>query len=507
MATIKEKAQYNKTHYCRCQTKAIATVYKEMGQEKRDIVEAMGFGGLEHVPELNVSNTLLIELSDQFDIERGCLKIKQGTINITLRKVAAALGITNGENLFLEKVDYNKLNPTDKEIFDNVKNISLATLAKNVLDMSVEGEENQKNSRGLLLSSYKSTSCSPQRTEQEKDNAAEKRKQALEIIREKRSKKRNDGAQSINIAPDQFDSPQGQNDFSQTSVQEELMKDDFMYVPPQEETQQTSNNDPAKEQEQQAQEPPVQQESEQEAPANVPLEHPCEEPTEQQSKQEATVDVCPPEPNKQGVTGSITSSVIEQFFKDADVYQVTDEEQSKELPVAWQSEKETLILSSFDSAAKPREREYERPSFSLGISPPASQPTQVSQESDSQLDILAEAVIDARVEAALKYAEGTSSEPTLLAAQVYRTPQKKTKITNELIEKCYHWMTHVKQIKDSTNEYEQLFVLKHEGHYEGLREYFTSLKSEEQVHAMDFWQGLILPPISGGPQVNNCLAL
>ncbi|RYR68222.1 hypothetical protein Ahy_A03g014702 [Arachis hypogaea] len=216
------------------------------------------------------------------------------------------------------------------------------------------------------------------------------------------------------------------------SVQEELMKDDFMYVPPQEETQQTPNNDcpqeaemhgvivsltssvieglmkddyvyevsnedPAKEQEQQAQELTVQQESEQEAPVNVPAKEqeqqaqeppvqqeseqealPCEEPTEQQSKQEAAVDVCLLEPNKQGVTGSITSSVLEQFFKDADVYQVSDEEQSKEPLVARHLEKETLILSSFDSAAQPRESEDERPSFSLGISSPASQPTQPS---------------------------------------------------------------------------------------------------------------------------------
>ncbi|RYR31833.1 hypothetical protein Ahy_B01g056754 isoform B [Arachis hypogaea] len=47
-------------------------------------------------------------------------------------------------NLFPEKFDYNKLNPTDKKIFDSVKNISLATLVRNVLDMSVEGEDNQK---------------------------------------------------------------------------------------------------------------------------------------------------------------------------------------------------------------------------------------------------------------------------------------------------------------------------------------------------------------------------
>ncbi|RYR35630.1 hypothetical protein Ahy_A10g050766 [Arachis hypogaea] len=45
-------------------------------------------------------------------------------------------------------------------------------------------------------------------------------------------------------------------------------------------------------------------------------------------------------------------------------------------------------------------------------------------------------------------------------------------------------MTHVKQTKDGTNEYEPIFVLKHEGLYEGLREYFMSLMPGEQVHAV-----------------------
>ncbi|KAL4397131.1 hypothetical protein AHAS_Ahas01G0161200 [Arachis hypogaea] len=182
------------------------------------------------------------------------------------------------------------------------------------------------------------------------------------MIREKRSKKRNDGAQSVNIAPNHFDSPQTQNEFSQTvptvnldseqllqtqesstpsvnaasntrhplalslpiSVQEELIKDDFIYVPPQNETQQTSNNDsiikklikddyvykvsnkdPVKEEEQQFKEPSVAQQSEQEAP----------------------VDVCPPKHKKQDVTVSLTISIIEEFFKDEDVYEIFDEEE------------------------------------------------------------------------------------------------------------------------------------------------------------------------------------
>ncbi|KAL4344007.1 hypothetical protein AHAS_Ahas11G0135300 [Arachis hypogaea] len=78
-------------------------------------------------------------------------------------------------------------------------------------------------------------------------------------------------------------------------------------------------------------------------------------------------------------------------------------------------------------AAEPRERENERPSFNLGISPPASQPRQPSQLSVSQLEILKEAVVDAGVTAALNFAEATTSELTLPASEVYKTPEKKKK--------------------------------------------------------------------------------
>ncbi|RYR09600.1 hypothetical protein Ahy_B05g077973 [Arachis hypogaea] len=44
-------------------------------------------------------------------------------------------------------------------------------------------------------------------------------------------------------------------------------------------------------------------------------------------------------------------------------------------------------------------------------------------------------------------------------------------------------MTHVKKTKDSSNEYEPIFFLKHEALYEGLREYFMSLMPKEQLHA------------------------
>ncbi|KAL4381637.1 hypothetical protein AHAS_Ahas04G0153400 [Arachis hypogaea] len=140
MVTKMEKPHYNKTYNCICQTSAIAIVFRNMSQEKKYIVEQIGFGALTHVPEMNVSHILLRKLIDCFDDDKGCLKTLQGNIKITPRKVAAELGINNDSNTlstsclfsvhyytfmayFLllkyyrdhDKVDYTKLNQEDKE--------------------------------------------------------------------------------------------------------------------------------------------------------------------------------------------------------------------------------------------------------------------------------------------------------------------------------------------------------------------------------------------------------
>ncbi|QHO58322.1 uncharacterized protein DS421_3g89650 [Arachis hypogaea] len=64
------------------------------------------------------------------------------------------------------------------------------------------------------------------------------------------------------------------------------------------------------------------------------------------------------------------------------------------------------------------------PSFSFGISLPASQPTHPSEPPVSQLEILVEMVVDAGVTTPLKFAETTTSEPPLPAAAVLKTSEK-----------------------------------------------------------------------------------
>ncbi|KAL4321529.1 hypothetical protein AHAS_Ahas14G0119600 [Arachis hypogaea] len=185
------------------------------------------------------------------------------------------------------------------------------------------------------------------------------------------------------------------------SLKEELIKDPFTYVPSESQTQETSVNDNPPEEQQQL----------------------CEEAVVAgQLEEEAQPDFCPLKPKKQ----------------------VGDESFSTKIE----------LEPSLNVAARPSLWKDDAPSFNLGISPLTSQPTPpTSQLTLTQIEILTEAVIDAGVAAALKFA---------------------TKTTEELRKKCYHWMTHVKETKDSTNEYDAIFVFNHEAHLEGLRHHFQS---------------------------------
>ncbi|RYR61019.1 hypothetical protein Ahy_A04g018113 [Arachis hypogaea] len=316
MTTMKEKAHYNMPN------KDNRTVYRKMSQEKKDIVEEMGFGSLRQKYFLG-----------NFDKECAGYECRRGGEPKKFKRTFVVFV----QKCFLLPTTVSVASPIHKPLIFHVDNIREWDWAKHVLNFLMKGVENKREEKKqyvdccifvLMLIYFHETKFS-RLFAPDAPPAPRVAHWTREMIIERIS---SETTQPL-VTPLALSLP--------SSVQEELMKDDFIYVPPQEEIQQISNNDcpqeaekqgvtvsltssviedllkddyvyevsnedPAKEQEQQAQESPVQQESEQEAPVNV----------------------CPPEPNKQGVRGSITSSVIKEFFKDANVYQVSDEEQS-----------------------------------------------------------------------------------------------------------------------------------------------------------------------------------
>ncbi|KAL4300800.1 hypothetical protein AHAS_Ahas17G0237100 [Arachis hypogaea] len=114
-----------------------------MSQQKKDIVEEMGFGALAHIPKMNVSHKLLRELIACYDDYYGYLDTLYDRIYITPAKIVDALGINHGGNIPSTCAYFGSLVPLFL-IIDSFKSATLASLTKSVLDMSVEGEENRK---------------------------------------------------------------------------------------------------------------------------------------------------------------------------------------------------------------------------------------------------------------------------------------------------------------------------------------------------------------------------
>ncbi|RYR01255.1 hypothetical protein Ahy_B06g080127 [Arachis hypogaea] len=139
--------------------------------------------------------------------------------------------------------------------------------------------------------------------------------------------------------------------------------------------------------------------------------------------------------------------------------------------------------------------DFPAPSFSLGFTQSSEEAT-LSQEDEPQTDNpilvedlkeLVEAVIDTGIAAALNFGreKGPSLEkvqPTMSFLDKFQTPVRQKQITDELKEKHFYWVTNIKTYEDeNTNEWETIFILKHEKLLEIRRMHFESLKAESDV--------------------------
>ncbi|KAL4396748.1 hypothetical protein AHAS_Ahas01G0122900 [Arachis hypogaea] len=211
-----------------------------------------------------------------------------------------------------------------------------------------------------------------------------------------------------------------------SSLKEELLKDDYVYIP--------SDNDSPLKMEQQ----------------------PCKEARAPQSEQEAPVDVCPGEPEKQAAEESSPRKTEPQ--PPLNVSPPKEQQQPcQEALVAQKLEEEAQLDFCFGGLEKQAmEESFPR---KMEPQPPLNIPPEEQQLPCQEVPVARQLEEE--------------SQPNL----------ERKKITKELKEKSYHLMTHVKETKDSTDQYDPLFILNHKENFEGLIHHFMSLIPGEQVES------------------------
>ncbi|KAL4288023.1 hypothetical protein AHAS_Ahas19G0244700 [Arachis hypogaea] len=114
----------------------------KMSDDKKVIVEELGFADMRHIPTLNVPHRLLKELAYSFDLYKSTLDTWYGVIHITLDKIGDVLGLNASGKCYPNKIVNKEINEEQKEVIENFKGCTLSQLTKSFIDMSIDGLEN-----------------------------------------------------------------------------------------------------------------------------------------------------------------------------------------------------------------------------------------------------------------------------------------------------------------------------------------------------------------------------
>ncbi|RYR55635.1 hypothetical protein Ahy_A06g030818 [Arachis hypogaea] len=107
----------NKTLDLRCSTRLLNEKFQNMSKEKKTIVRDLSFGGLMHIPPMNVLHKLLKELAYSFDVRTNRLDIRYGVLTINPENIGATLGLNASGALFPNKVNFKEFSEEDKEVY------------------------------------------------------------------------------------------------------------------------------------------------------------------------------------------------------------------------------------------------------------------------------------------------------------------------------------------------------------------------------------------------------
>ncbi|KAL4321811.1 hypothetical protein AHAS_Ahas14G0147800 [Arachis hypogaea] len=112
-----------------------------MSEPKKVIVCELGFGGLMHIPPMNVPHKLLKELDNSFKLEKNTLETSYGSFKIRPKIIGDALGINASGDLFSEKVSFKNLSEENQLIFRRFQGNTLKQLTDEMMSIGVENEQ------------------------------------------------------------------------------------------------------------------------------------------------------------------------------------------------------------------------------------------------------------------------------------------------------------------------------------------------------------------------------
>ncbi|RYR14479.1 hypothetical protein Ahy_B04g071060 [Arachis hypogaea] len=120
----------------KCATRLLSEKFEKMSEPKKAIVRKLGFGGLMHIPPMNVPHKLLKELANSFKLGKNTLK----TSYVKPKIIGVALGLNALGDLFPDKVSYKKLFEENKLIFRRFQENTLKNLTDDIMSIGVENK-------------------------------------------------------------------------------------------------------------------------------------------------------------------------------------------------------------------------------------------------------------------------------------------------------------------------------------------------------------------------------
>ncbi|RYR03436.1 hypothetical protein Ahy_B06g082384 isoform B [Arachis hypogaea] len=125
----------------KCATRLLSEKFKKMSEPKKAIVHELGFGGLMHIPPMNMPHKLLKELANSFKLGKSILETSYGSFKVKPKIIEVVLGINASGDLFPDKVSYKNLSEENKLIFRRFQGNTMKKLTDEMMSIGVENEQ------------------------------------------------------------------------------------------------------------------------------------------------------------------------------------------------------------------------------------------------------------------------------------------------------------------------------------------------------------------------------